>query len=444
LVSAQAYTAEEHRLKRFMLPEWIEIIPVSRPETVQAQVVIPGSKSLTNRALILAAQAEGPVTLRGALWSEDTQVMTACLLALGFAVEVEADPEERGNRTIRVCGLGGRIPRAGTPEAPLDLFVGNAGTAARFLAALVCLGHGSYRLHGVSRMHERPQAALLQGLRDLGYRVETPNDFLPAIIHGTGPRPGARACVSVDESSQFASALILSQSRGGWEISVSGANDDELPYVEMTRRLIESFPWSGGEYQIEPDASSASYFWGAEWLLGRAGARVEVVAAPSSGLQADQAFQAFTRTPGVFPPVLSRTTDLADSIMTAIALAPFAEGPTRFIELGRLRVQECERVAALRSELTKCGAQIVEEGDTLTVTPGPLHGADIHTYHDHRMAMCLALVGLRVPGIRLHDPSCVRKTFPGFFQKLAAAVPLGLGVEVRDGLTGEMVPSFTV
>src|SRR5580658_9787679 len=182
------------------LPEVIEIMPLAAP--VSALITVPGSKSITNRALILAALADGPVTLRGALWSEDTQIMTAALRQLGFAIELEQDVKEFCNRTIRIQGLGGLIPNGGTADKPLDLFVGNAGTAARFLAALVCLGRGVFRLHGTERMQERPQAALFAALRALGYRIESANDRLPGVIHGDGPRT-AKCRVDIGESSQF-------------------------------------------------------------------------------------------------------------------------------------------------------------------------------------------------------------------------------------------------
>jgi len=416
-----------------MLPDLIEIVPPSGRR--ESKVVLPGSKSLTNRALILAALAARPVTLRGALWSEDTQAMVECLERLGFPVEVADDPAEPANRTLKVQGAGGRIPNAGTPERPLELFVENAGTAARFLPPMLCLGHGSYRVSGIERMHQRPQAALVGALRQLGYRIDTPNDRLPAVIHGSGPRPGAACSVSVEESSQFASALLLSAVIGGWQITVTGGNEDELPYVDMTRRLVKDFPWNGGTYDIEGDASGASYFWGADWLLRDVGGRVTVVPTPVSGMQADQKFLDLIAR-GEWRPAYSRQTDLADSIMTAIVLAPFAPATTRFSELGRLRVQECERVNALRTELTRCGARVEESGDTLTVHPGPLHGAEIETYNDHRVAMCFGMLGLRVPGMRLVKPACVRKTFPNFFAKLAE-----LGTVIKDAegkpLSGE-------
>jgi 3-phosphoshikimate 1-carboxyvinyltransferase len=414
------------------LPDLIEIVPPIRPVPVSA-ITIPGSKSITNRALILAALASGPVTLNGALWSEDTQVMTECLRGMGYPVEVRPDPAESANRIIRVEGAGGRIPRSGSAESPLELFVGNAGTAARFLAAMVCLGDGVFRLSGVPRMHERPQAGLLAALRELGYRVDSANDRLPATIFGAGPRL-ARCGVSVVESSQFASALLLPARLAGWDVAVTGANVDELPYVEMTRRLAEAFPHAGGAFQIEPDASSGSYFWGASQLLGRD--RITVNHWPDSGWQIDARYPDFLD----LPDEVSRERDLGDSIMTAITLAPLSGRVVRFTDLGRLRVQECERVAALRTELTKCGARITESGDTLTVEPTPLHGAEIETYDDHRMAMCFATLGLKVPGVTLRNPRCVRKTFPNFFQKLASPSPGGLGVTVRDPRSGRPIP----
>ena len=460
------------------LPDLIEIVPLTG--SVCAEITVPGFKSITNRALVLAALAEGETILRGALWSEDTQVMTDALQELGFMVNVAPDPAEPCNRTITVYGLGGRVPRGGTADQPLELFVGNAGTAARFLTAMVCLGHGAYRLHGTPRMHERPQAALFAALRQLGYRVDAPQDRLPAVVHGGGPRAG-HCTVSIEESSQFASALLLSERAGNWSVVVTGENADESPYVALTAKLRESFPLQGGVFQVEPDASSGSYFWAASmwgvgerrmlppWLGGRdveqieAGMLIRVTHWPESGWQVDEGFRDIAAVlasrsrvflgappPGLSkngpepvipasPPrlAISRQNDLGDAIMTAIVLAPFLVEPIRFTHLGRLRLQECERVQALRTELTKCGAAVAEHGDTLTVYPSDLHGAEIETYNDHRMAMCFAVLGLKVPGIRLRNPACVKKSFPNFFQKLAAAPPDGLGATILDARSGQ-------
>jgi 3-phosphoshikimate 1-carboxyvinyltransferase len=502
------------------LPDLIEIVPLAAP--VRAEITVPGSKSITNRALILAALADGEVTLKGALWSEDTQIMVACLKELGFVVHVTHDPEEPGNRMILVVGEGGLVPAGGTESEPLNLFVGNAGTAARFLAPFLCLGSGVYRLQGVKRMHERPQAALLSALRELGYRVESENDNekLPVRIFAgpagqtpqsytqferrkAAPAVPKKCRVSIEESSQFASALLLSAGIGGWQVEIVGENADESPYVAMTSKLIEAFPKNGGTFQIEPDASSGSYFWAAGQInpqsedfpelpelkqklqlslpepfrLGhvvRGGmSDVEVLSWPQTGWQIDEKFKSylvwgplFHDFPtylkqlltlvkgGVLPDPkisaenyakfiesskgeVSRAVDLGDSIMTAIAIAPLERWMhgkefIKFTDLGRLRVQECERVVALRTELTKCGAKVVEEGDTLTVWPSALHGAEIETYDDHRMAMCFAILGLKVPGIKIKNPACVKKTFPNFFQKLAAAPPHGLGAEIWE------------
>lgn len=418
------------------LPNVIEIVPPQG--SVSAEVVVPGSKSITNRALVLAALAHGATILDGALWSEDTQIMVDCLRQLGFEVQVQPDPEEIANRRIVVEGKGGHVPPGGTVDTPRELFVQNAGTAARFLAALVCLGSGAYRLHGVPRMHERPQAALFRSLRELGYRIDSPNEKLPATIHGGGPR-AARCTVSIAESSQFASALLLGAKPGGWQITVTGENAEESPYVALTLELIRQFPSQGGQFQVEPDASSASYIWGAEWLLNRFDSpeKIRVADWPADSLQIDAQFPHVIQ---AFPNRISRLADLGDSIMTAITLAPLAAGPKVFTDLGRLRVQECERVFALRTELAKCGAQVTEQGDTLAIAPAPLHGAEIETYQDHRMAMCFATLGLKVPGLKIKNPACVKKTFPNFFQKLAAPPPLGLGAAIRDAATGSVLP----
>tara|TARA_B100000530_G_scaffold124144_1_gene77609 strand:+ start:2021 stop:3325 length:1305 start_codon:yes stop_codon:yes gene_type:complete len=416
------------------LPDLIEIVPLSAAPEVE--ITVPGSKSITNRALILAALAEGEVTLEGALWSEDTQVMVEALQKLGYSIEVQPDPGEAANRTIHVAGLGQAIPSGGTEEKPLELFVGNAGTAARFLTAFLCLGRGVYRLSGVLRMHERPQAALLQALRELGYRIDSENDRLPVTINGQGPSGGS-CRVDIAMSTQFASALLLGAGIGRWQVGIDGEQGAASPYVAMTSSLIDVFPSRGGSFAIEPDASGGSYFWAAGHILSEAGSLpVQVARWPSSGWQIDAAFPG--RLP--LPPSTSRQDNLGDSIMTAIAIAPLARRQTEFTELGRLRVQECERVVAMRTELAKCGAAIDESGDTLTVQPGALHGAEVDTYEDHRMAMCFATLGLKVPGIRIKNPACVRKTFPTFFQKLAAPAPLGLGATVRDGNGNELKP----
>ncbi len=257
-------------------------------------------------------------------------------------------------------------------------------------------------------------------------------------------------------------------------VKVVGENAEESPYVAMTSKMVEVFPHKGGTFQIEPDASSGSYFWAAGEFARepkhfedseRFGTSVETTFLhsvrvsdwPSSLWQIDQKFPDILLPRGMAIGLMlekhgarsdeaffhfafekdriSRAKDLGDSIMTAIVLAPFSLNETQFTDLGRLRVQETERVAALRTELTKCGAKVEEHGDTLTVFPSrstDLHGAEIETYDDHRMAMCFAVLGLKVPGIKIKNPACVKKTFPNFFQKLATPPPKGLGATILD------------
>ena len=406
-----------------MLPDLLAITPLRQP--VQAKLGLPGSKSVTNRALTLAALADGEVVIRGALWSDDVVVMVDALRALGIEVDVSVDPTEPENRRITVRGSSGVVPPGGTPEAPLSLFVGLAGTTARFLTAMLCLGSGVYRLHGTHAMHQRPQSSLFGALRSLGYRLDSENDRLPVTIYGAGPRVG-RCEVSIRESSQFASALLLSASLGGWQVDVTDEDTESSTYVDMTRALIRTFPHRGGEQHVEADASGGSYFQAAKFLLPES--QIEILNWPTTDWQIDTAFVKHLP----LGATISRKTDLGDSIMTAIVIASLGSRKVCFTDLGRLRYQECERVQALRAELTKCGAEVREHEDTLEITPTALRGAEIETYGDHRVAMCFATLGLVVPGIRLRDPGCVRKTFPGFFVKLAAAPPLGLGVTITN------------
>lgn len=217
----------ERSQRHVLIPDLIEISPLRVP--IRSEVTVPGSKSITNRALILAALAAGETTLTGALWSEDTHIMVECLKKLGFEIHVELDPEEFCNRIVTIKGLGGIIPIGGTMENPLKLFVGNAGTAARFLAVLVCLGNGYYSFEGIDRMKDRPFAALLEALKQLGYSIKSENNKLPVLIHGTGPSPGKKCRVKIDESSQFASALLLSAKVGRWDVLIEGEQETDAP-----------------------------------------------------------------------------------------------------------------------------------------------------------------------------------------------------------------------
>jgi 3-phosphoshikimate 1-carboxyvinyltransferase len=354
--------------------------------------------------MILAALSPSVCRLRGALWADDTQVMVDSLQRLGFDVRVSPDPSEPCNRQIEIHGCNGRIP-----ARKADLFVGNAGTAARFLTALVALGHGEYKLTGDPRMSERPMEDLIQPLRQLGVRIDAPSDRIPATIHANGLPPG-QVSISSNRSSQFASALLLVAQHAKLAVALT---EPEEPggYIEMTRRMITEFT---PDYRIEPDLSSASYFLAARFITGN---DITVASWPGNSLQIDGRF------PDYLPPpaMVSRQRELGDSVMTLAMCALFGARPLRIVDAGRLRLQECDRLSAMATELRRIGAIVEEAPDGLTVwpaAPGSLQGAEIETYNDHRMAMCFATVGLRVPGIRILNPGCVNKTFPNFFEKL--------------------------
>lgn len=391
-------------------------------------VSIPGSKSLTNRALILAALGKGETTLHGALWSEDTELMIGALNALGFKTKVEPDPSNDCNRVITVEGKNGEIP---APAATID--VGTAGTVARFVSALCSLGKGSYKLHGTERMHKRPMKEIFSALRELGAQVNDSNGFLPAEI--SGPISGNRSIrVDESESSQFASALLLISKVKNIKVECSHS-----PYIEMTRQQMKEWETSSSIREIEMDHSSASYFLALKHLHHVQG--FKFTQEKSSGIQMDDISQqekfwtALRNHSGSSPFQISRKADLGDSILTIIIGAFAWQKPFRLVEGERLRVQECDRISAMVTELKKCGARVEEHPDGLALhPPHQFRPATIDTYKDHRIAMCFAALGTvdalknGQPWLTIKDPSCVVKTFPNFFESLKifskAAVPL--------------------
>lgn len=384
------------------LPDAICIRPLNAP--VHARISVPGSKSLTNRALILAALDRGATRLLGALWSEDTERMVDCLQRLGFQLEVAADPANTDNRTITVHGRGGEIPAT---EA--DLFVGTAGTVARFLTAFCALGRGRYRLHGTPRMHERPMKDGFDSIRVLGAKVEDTDGHLPAII--TGPiRPG-RVTVSETDSSQFASGLLLIGRVARITVETAAS-----PYVEMTRRLLAEWDIPSAARAIEPDASSASYFWALRHLHGGS---LEIDRWPEQSSQIDQRMQNFLPPPAT----ISRKSDLGDSVLTLTVLAAAMRRPFQLVEAANLRKQESDRLTVLAAELRRCGVPVEEQSDGITLAPATdFRRARIRTWQDHRIAMSFAVLatvdalGDGRPWLTIEDPGCVGKTFPGFFE----------------------------
>jgi 3-phosphoshikimate 1-carboxyvinyltransferase len=423
-------------------PERLEVVPLERPP--QAMVRVPGSKSITNRALVLAALSE-PMSgseLRGVLQSEDTEVMVEALRALGFRVRTDW-----AEAIIHVR----RGPHARPiPAAEADLFVANSGTSMRFLTALVSLGQGRYRLDGVARMRERPIEDLLAALRQLGVQAwsERQNGYPPVIIEARGLQ-GGTVRIKGDVSSQFLSGLLLAAplARDEVTIEVDGLLVSR-PYVAMTVKLMEQFgvrvetdlagyfhvpvcPWyQPTKLVIEPDASAASYFFAAA-AITRGEVCIPYLTASSLqgdlrfvdllkqvGCEVERTWMSLTVRGGPLRGIDVDMNDISDTVMTLAAVACFAEGPTTIRNVAHIRHKETDRLAALATELRRVGAGVEEFADGLMITPGPLHGAAIETYNDHRMAMSLALVGLRVPGIVIKDPGCVAKTYPRFFDDL--------------------------
>ncbi len=386
------------------LPDTILIRPLTVP--VHAKTSIPGSKSLTNRALILAVLGKGETKLEGALWAEDTELMINALQSLGFDIKVESDPSNIYNRFVTVKGRGGEIP---VKQADLD--VGNAGTVARFLLALCALGNGRYRLYGTERMHQRPMKELFNVIRFLGGKVEDTNGYLPAAIFG--PIHGGRVSVSDDDSSQFASAILLISKVAGIHVKCPSSS-----YVEMTRQLLKKWKSSTKKQSIEPDASSASYFIALQHLHKGS---LKIEQWPKASSQMDHRFTKF------LPPkkAVSREKDLGDSVLTLAITAAALKQPFRLTEAGKLRNQECDRILALATELRKCGVPVREFKNGLELKPAAeFKKAIIHTYNDHRIAMSFAILGTMdimknsQPWITLENPSCVTKTFPNFFETL--------------------------
>jgi 3-phosphoshikimate 1-carboxyvinyltransferase len=425
------------------VPEALEIIPLSKPPN--AKVRVPGSKSITNRALVLAALTSKGIKcqLRGALRSEDTEVMITALKALGFHIEDDSDGPEP---VLCVSSEEGDI----IPTAKADLSVANSGTTMRFLTALVSLGHGMYRLDGSPRMRQRPIGDLLAALQQLGVnaRSERDNNCPPVVIVADGLQ-GGFVRVRGNVSSQFISGLLMAAPASRDEIKIEVEGDlVSWPYVAMTIRMMQQwclqvetkvgarFRIPGrqrtglGGYVIEPDASSASYFWAAAAITGGS-VRVSGITAHSiqgdvrlfdvfeeMGCSVVRGVEGLTVRGGRLHGIDVDMNDISDTVMTLAAVACFAEGPTTIRNVAHIRHKETDRIAALATELRRVGAEVEEYPDGLTIIPRPLHGAEIETYNDHRMAMSMALIGLKVPGIVIKNPGCVAKTYPGFFDDL--------------------------
>ena len=424
------------------LPPILEITPLPQPP--KATVRVPGSKSITNRALVLAAlagAAEG-CRLSGVLRSQDTEVMVDGLRQLGYPVTAEWSAD---TITVRRPAVPGTVPAR---EA--DVFAANSGTTLRFLTAVAGLGSGRYRFDGSPRMRQRPVADLLAALRQLGVEAVSENDTgcPPVIVRSRGLR-GGTAHVRGETSSQFVSGLLMVAPWADEPVTIDVIGElVSRPYVDMTVAMVRHFggrvqsagpqrfvvtghgPSHVRDYAIEPDATAASYFFAAAAITG---GEVSVVHLPRHSLQGDVRFlsvleqmgctvshddTAATVRGGRLRGVDVDMNDISDTVMTLAAVACFADGPTTIRNVAHVRYKESDRLAALATELGRLGAHVELLDDGLRINPSPLHGGTVETYDDHRIAMSFALIGLRIPGILIKEPACVGKTYPGFFEDL--------------------------
>lgn len=403
----------------------LAITPTDRP--LRGRITPPGSKSITNRALLLAALSSGTSRLTGALKSKDTALMSTALRQMGVDI---AEPDA----TRFVVTSRGRLRR---PEGPL--FLGNAGTATRFLTATAALVEGEVVIDGDEAMRRRPIGPLVTALGSLGIDVEAPTGCPPVIIHGRGSFGRGRVEIDGGLSSQYVSALLMAAPCGDGpvDVALTGKTLDARGYVDLTVAVMHAFGASvaslddttwrvsptgyrAADYAIEPDASAATYLWAAEALTG---GEIDIGIRTDALTQPDAAAAKFIR---MFPrmPAAIDGSQMQDAVPTLAVLAAFNETPVRFTGIANLRVKETDRIRALAVELNRVRAGLAEEdGDDLIVRSDPkLAGqslpARIETYEDHRIAMSFALLGLRIEGIVILDPECVGKTYPGYWNDL--------------------------
>jgi 3-phosphoshikimate 1-carboxyvinyltransferase len=430
--------------------KYLDLEPIAR---AAGTVTLPGSKSISNRVLLLAALARGDTKVRDLLDSDDTRVMRDALKKLGVKIERQPD------RSVVVYGAGGDFP-----VKSADLSLGNAGTVFRPLTAVLAMSGGEYRLSGAPRMHERPIGDLVDALRGLGARIEYSGKqgFPPLALRPGTIRRGAPVRVRGDVSSQYLSALLMAVPLMGSRTSIEVEGElISKPYVEITLNLMRRFGvevarkgWSSfeipanaysapGEIRVEGDASSASYFLAAGAISGLSGGgpvRVEGVGRAS--IQGDVRFAEVlermgaaismgedwiesaagdeARARGKLKALDADLNHIPDAAMTAAVVALFAAGPSTLRNIASWRVKETDRIAAMATELRKLGAAVEEGADSLRVTPpAALKPATIDTYDDHRMAMSFSLAALGGIRVRINDPGCVGKTFPEYFEALA-------------------------
>ena len=429
-VPGEDFTVEDVRPE---FPQELELTPLARAP--DATVRVPGSKSVTNRALIIAALADGASTIRNPLFADDSYWLMDALVSLG--IDVVADG---GHLEVHVKGRRGEIV-----ASDVDLFVGNAGTVARFLPPMLALGGGPYTVDGVPRMRERPVADLVDAMRQLGASVGYAGEQgrFPLTIEGGGI-PGGEARVSGGKSSQFVSGLLLAAPYATHRVTLQAEGRNEWPYVGITVALMREFGvgvetatgsfavapsvYRARDYEVEPDASGASYFMAAAAVTG---GRVRIPGLGSASTQGDLRFAGVLRDMGCKVEITPDQVEVegpdrlrgievdmnafSDTMITLSAIAPFATGPTTIKNIAHTRLQETDRLSAVATELTRLGIETQTTSSSIHIIPNPVRPAAIETYGDHRMAMAFAVTGLVAPGVRIRDPGCVTKTFPGYF-----------------------------
>ena len=402
---------------------------------IAGKIALPGSKSITNRVLLIAALAEGKSHISGALKSDDTKYMARALGQLGVTVT------DTGDTDFLVESRGTLLPS----QEPL--FLGNAGTAVRFLTAAAANIKGTTVLTGDAHMQKRPIAPLVEALTAAGVMAEAPSGCPPVTVSSDGGFANRQVEVDASLSSQYVSALMMAATKGDtpFQLTVKDGDIGARGYIDITLDCMRAFaaditptgplswtinnrPYQARDYWVEPDASAATYIWGINALLK---ANIDIGIAPEDMMQPDAKAYDFIKQFPNLPAVIDGS-QMQDAIPTIAVLAAFNNHPVRFVGIANLRVKECDRINAVATELNRIQPGLAQEiGDDLLVTPdatliGKTVDVDIHTYHDHRIAMAFALAALVIDGVRILDPGCTAKTYPGYWRDLAS-----VGVEMR-------------